>query len=531
MILIAVLSIAGLLGLVLLLGVIWASRYVKVGPNKAIVVSGKGGQSVITGGARFVMPVLYKMNELDLEAHTVPVERKGIYTKLRVPINVEAILVYKVNNSDESVKLAAQSLLGKTHEKIKEMVESIAEGAFRDICGKMTPEEINEDRESFQNKVTDVAKGHFEKLGIELVTFSVRHISDDKQYFVNLGAPRLAEVDRDARQRRAEADRTANVTEAEQKLGSEKRQAETQAEVLEAQKLRNVKEQQYVAETAVETAKAQQAGPKATAVAEQDVAVAQTELARKRAEQKQEELVVTIVKPAEAAKQKTVIEAQGQRQAAIEKAEGERQAKRLAAEATQYELEEEGKGEAAKIRSIGEAKGAAAKAEGEGEAAAIKAKLFAEADGLEKKAEAMKKFNDATTHLQVTLETIHILPELVRAAASPITGIDSIKVVDFGSNGGSNGNGGSSGNGNGSGGPLDRLLSVSPKTLAVVDETLRNTLGVSLVDMLQLVRSGKTAEDLSDDSEVSTKEVSLPRRGVGDGETHNKESLVGEQAS
>lgn len=487
MILIALLSIAGLLGLVLLLGVIWASRYVKVGPNKAVIVSGKGGQSVITGGARFVMPVLYKMNELDLEAHTVQVSRTGIYTKLRVPINVEAILVYKVNNSDEAVKLAAQSLLGKNSEQIRDMVESIAEGAFRDICGKMTPEEINEDRESFQNKVTDVAKGHFEKLGIELVTFSVRHISDDKEYFVNLGAPRLAEVDRDARQKRAEADRTATVTEAEQKLGSEKRTAETQAEILEAQKERNVKEQKYAAETATEKAKAEQAGPRATAEAEQEVSIAQTELAIKRAEQKQEELVAVIVKPAEADKLKTVIDAEAQRDAAIARAEGERKAKMLSAEATQYQLQQEGKGEAAKVRNIGRA-----------EADVIKLKGVAEGEALRKRAEGLKIYNEAAIGLDLARLLIETLPEMITAGAIPLAAVDKIQMFDFGSNGS---------------GPVEKFMGLAPKNTLQFLTWVKEATGVDLPGLLQGVQAKLESSNGDGHKAAELEEIPVSRHG------------------
>ncbi len=265
--LIAVLSVVGMLVVVILLAAIWASRYLKAGPHEALIIAGRGGMRVVTGGAVFVVPVLFKVFKVDLQAQTVQVALRGIYTKLRVPINVEAVIVYKVRGEEASIKLAAQALLQKRAKEIEELVQSVAEAAFRDICGKMSPEEINENREDFQNKVTEVARSHFDRLGIDLTTFSVRHISDDGGYFVNLGAPRQAEVARDARQRKAEADRTATVTEVEQKLGSEQRRAETEAEILLAQKKRNVSEQDYKGETAIAAANAAQAGPKADAIA------------------------------------------------------------------------------------------------------------------------------------------------------------------------------------------------------------------------------------------------------------------------
>jgi flotillin len=205
------------------------------------------------------------------------------------------------------------------------------------------------------------------------------------------------------------------------------------------------------------------------------VVIAQTALAEKEAEKKQKELLSSVVKPAEAEKD-----------AAIARAMGEKQSRVLKAEASQYETEQEGKGEAAKIKNIGLAEGDAARAKGEGEAAAIKAKLIAEAEGLERKATAMQRFNDATMGLQIATELIHTLPELIKASTAPIAAVDSIKIMDFGNGG----NGAADGHGS----PVEKLLNISPRSLAVADETLKATLGKGLMDILQLVRTGKTNE-------------------------------------
>ncbi|MBI4334196.1 MAG: hypothetical protein HY673_23275 [Chloroflexi bacterium] len=468
---IAVASIIGLVVVVVLVLIIWSSRYVKVGPHEAMIMTGAGGQRVVIAGATFVMPVLYKMYRLDLRAHTVPVEREQIYTKNRVPVKVEAALVYKIKGTEEAVKLAAQSLQEKTTQDVSEMIQSVAEGAFRDICGKMTPEQINEDREEFQKQVTEAARVHFDKIGIDLISFVVKQISDPNNYFNNLGAPRLAEVERDARQRKAEADRAATVTEVEQKQASEVRRAETEAEILMAQRDRAVREQQYKADVAVETARAEQSKPRAEATAKQEVVAQQIILAEREAERKQKELLATVVRPAEAERDASVAKAEGDKKSVVLKATGE----------------------AERIKITGQADGEASQAKGEGEAAAIKAKLVAEADGLERKADAMTKFTDATMKLEIAKELIRNLPELVKAVAAPIQAIDSIKIVDFGSGNGDRAAGGSN--------PVERLLGLSPKTLAIADETLKTTLGMSLADMVQLARKGdvtgltKPAED------------------------------------
>lgn len=242
--------------------------------------------------------------------------------------------------------------------------------------------------------------------------------------------------------------------------------------IAEANKERDVKIAQYDAQIAAEKAKASQAGPQAEALAKQQVVTAETMLAEKQAERTERELLSSVVKPAEAKKR-----------ADIAKAEGEKQSRVLAAEADQYETEQEGRGEAAKIKNIGEAEGMAARAKGEGEAAAIKAKLLAEAEGLERKAQAMKNFNDAGMGLEISKEIIRMLPELIKAATAPIAAVDSIKIIDVGGNGTGANSAGSS--------PVERLLDISPRSLTVADETLKATLGKGLIEMLSLARTGK----------------------------------------
>jgi len=460
----AVLAVAGLLVTFVLIVGLWVSRYFKAGPNEALVISGKGGQKVITGGAMFVPPVLYKISRMSLEANNVSVQQKNIYTRDQIPININGVLVYKIKGDQDSVLKASQSLQNKNTQEIENLVQSVAEGSFRDICGKMSPEEINGDREAFQRRVAEVANAHYSELGIELVTFTVQHISDDTGYFTNLGVPRAATVQKEARQKKAEADRMASVVEVEQKRDSEMRTAQTQTEIFEAQKIKDVSKAKYDAEVSEERAKSSMAGPKAEAKAKQEVVEQQTLLAEREAQKREKELQSELIKPAEAQKTSTILNAEANKAQTILKAESEAETTRI----------------------IGVAEGDAAKAKGLGEAEAIKAKLFAEADGLYKKAEAMKQFNDATTKLEIAKEIIHILPELAKALMEPVGNIKDIKIIDFGGNGN---------NPNGNSSPIGRLLDISPTALAKLDETLKATIGIDLKDTMQLIRKGDITDN------------------------------------
>ena len=494
--LIVVGSVVGVVLVVFILGAVGASRYKKAGPHQAFITTGRGGQRVVIGGGMFVWPVVQSLYVMDLQAQKVPVHREGIYSKNNVPITIDVTLVYKVKGDEGSVKLAAQALQEMQQEfhkggkaltsEISEIVQSVAEGALRDIVGKMTPEEINADRESFQNKVLDTAAGHFEKIGIDLVSFVVNHISDDKEYFVSLGAPAIAEAKRVAREQVATKNKAATVVEAEQARDAGIRQAETKAEVFNAEMERDVKKAGFDAMVAVERAKADQAGPQASAQAQQQVVEQETVLADKRAQKREKELVAEVLKPAEAERQKKVIDAEGMKAAAIVEAEGDKQSRVLIADGTMQAtvLAGEGEGAAARARKTGDADGT--KAVLFAEADGTRAKLLAEADGTKAKllaeAEAMKKFDETTIQLEAYKSLISVLPAMVEAAAKPIAGIQDVKVVHF-----TGGPGGKDG-----GSPVSKFLDIPPEVLATTDESLRATVGVGLKEILGAI-TGDTA--------------------------------------
>jgi flotillin len=238
-----------------------------------------------------------------------------------------------------------------------------------------------------------------------------------------------------------------------------------------AQSLRDKESRQAEFDAAVQAkqAEASQSGPLATAIARQKVTEQETRIDQVRKQQevlvqaqeaarREQELQATVVKPAEA-----------QRQAAILLAEGERQATVIRAEATQKELEFEGAGEASKIERIGRAEAAKVLAIGEAEAEVIKKKLLAEAEGLQSKAEAWKNFNEAAVLNMV----VDKMPELARAFATQLAGIDKINIIEMGN-----------GHGSGSGGVAKVMGTVGGGMTAMLS-MLKDQFGVDIQRLME----------------------------------------------
>jgi flotillin len=435
---------------------LFARNYIKVPPSevaifygrKHTIVDEKGNRSsvgfrVVRGGAALQIPVLEKVAYLSLNVISIPLKIQRAYTKEGVPVTVEAVANVKIAGDDVSLRGAAERFLGMTPEHIKSVIFQTLEGHLRAILGTLTVEEINADRQAFAQKMTDEAAADLKKMGVNIDILTIQQISDEQGYLDALGKRRTAEVKRDAVIGEAEAQRDATIRSA---LADQEGQTKRyEADVAIAQSLRDKQARQAEFDAAVRAkeAEAGQAAPLATAVAKQRVTEQEIRIEQIRKQQevqvqeqealrREKELLATVVKPAEAERQATILRAQAERDAMILRAEGEKQATVIKAEATQRELEFEGAGEAAKIANIATAEAGKVLAVGEAEAEVIKKKLLAEAEGMQRKAEAWKEFNQAAI-LNMIVEK---MPELAQAFATQLAGIDKINIIEMGNGAG-----------------------------------------------------------------------------------------------
>ena len=460
----------------------WARRYRRAGPDEVLVISGRRnnrrnaageteevGFRVVRNGGTFVFPIIEEFERMSLHVISTQVATHNAISKEGVPLIVVGTALFKVAGDDIGIINAAERYLGRPQEDIERDVQAVLEGHLRGVCGQLTPEEIYQDRQAFQEQIADQAQAELTQMGITLDTLTLRDISDEVGYLDALGRRRTAEVSRDARIGEANADREAAVAEALARQESERARADADAQIAEAEKDRDVRKAAYDAQTSAEEARAEQAAEQAEAEAKQRVAEAETVLAQRRAEQRREELEAEVVAIAEADKQRQILEAEADKQRHILEAEADAEATVQRAEADKQSAVFSGEGEARQISDRGNA-----------EASAIEAKLGAEAKGLGERAEALKQYSDEAIRVQLATDVIAALPEIVAAAASPISHVDEIRLTDFGGNH-------SSGNGSG---PVNQLLGLTPAALTTTDEALKQTIGVSLVDLIGLVRSG-----------------------------------------
>jgi flotillin len=498
---VAVAVLLGLIGMFAAMA-LFARNYIKVPPStvaifygrKHTIVDDKGNKAtvgfrVVRGGAALRVPVLEQVAYLSLNVISIPLKIQRAYTKEGVAVTVEAVANVKISGDDVSLRGAAERFLGMSTDQIKSVIFQTLEGHLRAILGTLTVEEINADRQAFAQKMTDEAAVDLRKMGVTIDILTIQQISDEQGYLDALGKKRTAEVKRDAIIGEAQAQRDATIKSAAADQEGKTKRYEADVAIAQALRDKESKQAEFDAAVKAKQAEADQAGPLATATARQKVTEQETKIDQVRKQQevlvqtqeaarREQELQATVVKPAEAA-----------RQAAILQAEGEKQATVIKAEATQKELEFEGAGEAAKIQAIG--RGEAAKIEaigraeaakvlavGEAEASVIKLKLLAEAEGLQKKAEAWKNFNEAAVINMV----VEKMPELAQAFATQLAGIDKINIIEMG-NGGAGGSGG-----------VNKMMGTVGGGMTAMLAMLKDQFGVDIAQLMQAKTDGAIAE-------------------------------------
>lgn len=513
-------------------------NYIKVSPNQAAVISGRRrklsdstvvGYRLVRGGATLVIPFLEKVEYLNLNVLTVPLATSRAYTVQGVPVSVKAVANIKIKGDDESLRAASERFLGMPQAEYQQLVFQTLEGHLRAILGTLTVEEINNDRQSFAQKLTTEAAGDLEKMGIGLDALTIQEISDEEGYLDALGIRRTAEVKRDAEIGEAEAKRDSKIKASLALQEGEKVRLSTEALIAESTRETEIKRAKYQAEVESERAKAQQAGPLADAKAKQEVVAEEVRIERIRTQEqisvqeqevlrKEKELEATIVKQAEAERRAAILKAQGEQEAAILAAEGRKQAQIAQAEAESQKLQREGQGRASAVEAEGRAEAEKIKAQGLAEAEkieaqglahakAIEAQGLAEATAIKEKAAAWREFNDAA-RLQTILEKLPGIIEatapVFKAVSEPLGNIDKVVMID-------NGNG----NGNGSSG-INRFAQTGPTVVFSLLQQLQ-ALGLNVPEVLSqlgIQQNGDKIEIVKPIEEVAKKVESKPKENL-----------------
>ncbi len=414
-----VIIIAGLMVLaVLFLMAMFARLYRKAGPNEALVVYGFRGTRIVIGRGTVIFPMIESFRDLSLELMSFDVApQQDLYTKQGVAVTVEAVAQIKVKSDPESIKTASEQFLSKSDQAREALIRLVMEGHLRGIIGQLSVEQIVKEPEMVGDRMRATCADDMSKMGLEVISFTIKEVRDKNEYISNMGRPDIARIKRDADVAAAEAERDTAIKRAEAmraaavaraQADQERVLAETLSLAKQAEATRDmeVKKAQYLEATKKQQAQADKAYDIQGNIMQQQVMAEQVKI-----EQVQKEQQIK-VQEAEIKRRENELIA-----TTLKQAEVERQRIETLASAEKMRLTAEAEGRAAAIRSQGEA-----------EAEIILKKGEAEAKAMSVKAEAYQEYNQAA----VVDKLLTGLPEIVRALASPLANVDKITIVSTG---------------------------------------------------------------------------------------------------
>src|ERR1700726_4709155 len=201
----------GVLALIFLMGIL-ARMYRKAGPNEALIVYGFRGPRVIKGHGTMVMPMVENCRELSLELMSFDVApQQDLYTSQGVAVTVEAVAQIKVRSDQESILTAAEQFLTKTPPQREGLIRLVMEGHLRGIIGQLTVEQIVKEPEMVGDRMRSTCADDMSKMGLEVISFTIKEVRDKNEYISNMGRPDVARIKRDAEVATAEAERDTAI--------------------------------------------------------------------------------------------------------------------------------------------------------------------------------------------------------------------------------------------------------------------------------------------------------------------------------
>jgi flotillin len=437
-----------------------AKLFRKAGPHEALIIYGLRGTRIVKGGGTIIYPMIEQCRELSLELMSFDVApQQSLYTKQGVAVTIEAVAQIKVKSDPESIRTASEQFLTKRPEQREGLIRLVMEGHLRGIIGQLTVEQIVKEPEMVADRMRSTCADDMNKMGLEVISFTLKEVRDKNEYITNMGRPDIARIKRDAEVAAAEADRDIAIKRAESQRAAAVAKAQADQERVaaetasltkqaEAERDLDIKKAEYLESTKRAQAQADKAYEIETNVQQQQVILqavrvqqaereAQVKVQDAEIARRERELIATVLKPAEIERQRIETLANAECQRLMKEAEG---------------------------------RASATRAQGEAEAEIIFKKGESEAKAMNIKAEAFQEYNQAA----VFDKLISGMPEVVRALAEPLSRIDKVTIV-------------STGNGDAAG--AYKLTGDVTKIAAQVPALFEALSGMQMSDLLSKVRT------------------------------------------
>jgi flotillin len=282
-------------------------------PNEVLIFSGRRrqdaagqlqGYRIIKGGRGWRVPLFETVDRLDLTNMIIEVEVRGAYSKGGIPLNVQGVANIKIAGHEPMLGHAVERLLNKGRDEIVRMAKDVLEGNLRGVLSRLTPEEVNEDKIAFAEKLLEEAEHDLGKLGLVLDTMKIQNVWDERGYLDSIGRKQSAEIIKKSRIAEARAKAEAIVRDSENRRRARLQQVEAEQQIATAKAERRVAD----ARTRADALVAEQEGIVKAQIAKAESAM---EAEEARVEQVRRQLEADVIEPARADMEAGINDARG----------------------------------------------------------------------------------------------------------------------------------------------------------------------------------------------------------------------------
>jgi flotillin len=188
----------GLIGLALLRNLLYIC-----GPNEVLVFSGaprqvengrQVGYRVVKGGRSVRIPLLETVDRVDLTNMIIEVSVTNAYSRGGIPLTVQGVANVKIAGHEPVLDNALERFLGYSRKDIIQVAKDTLEGNLRGVLSQLTPEQVNEDKIAFAEKLLEEAEHDLTRLGLVLDTLKIQNVSDEKGYLNSIGRKSSADL-------------------------------------------------------------------------------------------------------------------------------------------------------------------------------------------------------------------------------------------------------------------------------------------------------------------------------------------------
>jgi len=282
-------------------------------PNEVLIFSGRKrrgedrvyGYRVVKGGRAWRVPLIEKVDRLDLTNMIIDVSVTNAYSLGGIPLNVQGVANTKIAGHEPVLGNAVERLLSKDREEVKRIVKDVLEGTLRGVLSRLTPEEVNADKLAFAEQLLEEAEHDLTKLGLVLDTMKIQNVTDDRGYLDSIGRQQSAEIIKKSRIAEAKAKAKAIIRDATNRERARLREIEAKEQIARAEADRRIADAKSMATArmAEETGRVEAKIAKAEGALEAEAA---------RVEQVRIQLEADVIEPARAEMEADIAQAQGQ---------------------------------------------------------------------------------------------------------------------------------------------------------------------------------------------------------------------------